>query len=147
MNTVNVPQSLLSHTISFVETAGITVKKAMDLVSVAEAQQKQAAAIRPEIMEKLAAAGLIDQETRAGTEAMLADHPGTLRLFKAAIDRLVEAEAKLSQKSGADLGRGVNDPQAPDQYSSLNGPYVGGAYTRHKKASDAAFAGEYTGGR
>lgn len=138
--TIQVPASLVDGTLTFVDLASYTIKRAQEEVTVHRAQQKRAADLRGPVLEHLIATGMVAPGMRKEAESMLGSHAETLQLLKAAVDKLVAHQKQDGVKAASDLGTGVPDAgTAAPAFDSLTDPHVG-RRTSEKKASDLALA-------
>lgn len=144
MNNVN--QIILdpAKVLQYVQLTGALSKRAMDKVAQLEAQQKQASAAAPAVLQAMLSANLVPAKQKQAAEAALGSHAQTLGLLNTAVAKLAKVAA--ARANTTTLGRG-EDATSPDggavksasagERDSLSSPFVG-RRTTEKKASDRA---------
>ncbi len=150
---ITVPDSLIQHTLTFVNASSILAKRALDEVQAHREMQKKASDLAKPLLEEMVRDGTVVAEHRKTAEIMLGDHPRSLELLKAASakivelrDELVKANEKLAHHGiKPEPGSAAGEPQtktAGDHtpavlHDSLTTPFVG-QRTDQLKASDLA---------
>lgn len=140
---------LAAKTVSFVAVASALTKRAMDEVQGHRDARTKAAALQPDVLQRMLAVGCISSAQEKQASEMLGSHAETLGLLKGAIDRIAELNGQRTKiaSDGAgvdpsDIGLAKASGSAkPGAYDSLTDGYTG-KHTSEKKASDRAlFAG------
>lgn len=140
---MNASQQFLDNTISFVEVSSAFTKRAADELGVHRQAQEKAASLRPALLQQMLSAGVVASHQKEAAEVMLGSHAETMSLLKAAVDKIVDLNKQLGEKTAQDLGgpekkgsAGLGGPNT-STYDSLTDPHVG-RKTSEKKASDRA---------
>lgn len=127
-----------AKTLEFVQAVSVFGKKAMDEVTAHREKVKQAAALRPAILQSLLDTGTIEPGQKEAADAALADHAQTMQLLKNAVTKIAEHTKTAGDNR---LGHAEGSEKAAQEFDSLTSPFVG-QRTSVKKASDRAlFAG------
>jgi len=143
---ISVPSDLLDGVVRYVEVSSLTTKKALDEVGVHRQSQEKAAALRPPLLAYMVSEGVVVPKYKEAADAMLASHPETLQLLKAAVDKIAELKAKIVKLQGGtkeagdlgapETGTGLGGSyQHEGAYNSLTSPHVGN-HTSELKESD-----------
>lgn len=132
-------QQFLDNTVTFVEVSSAFTKRAADELGVHRQAQVKAASLRPSLLQHMLDNKVVTEQQKEAAEVMLGSHAETMNLLKAAVDKIVELNGKLAEKTASNLGgpeKTASKKDAPT-YDSLTDPIVG-RKTGEKKASDIA---------
>ncbi len=143
---ISVPSNLLDGVVRYVEVSSLTTKKALDEVGVHRQSQEKAAALRPALLDYMVNEGVVATKYKEAADAMLASHPESLQMLKAAVDKIAELKAEIVRlkggtKQAGDLGAPETGSavgggyQHEGTYNSLTTPHVGN-HTSELKESD-----------
>lgn len=126
-----VPSEVVDTTIRYVEASSLTIKRALDELSVHQAAQAKAAALRTQLVDHMIRSGVVAPNQKEAAEAMLGAHDTTMQLLKSAVDKIVEVQAEnKAEKKASAIGTASPDPSLPSgsgngTYNSLTDPVVG----------------------
>jgi hypothetical protein len=133
---MNVPDTVVTDILRFIEASSVLGKRAMDRVVELEKSGSDATPKVAAVTDTLIAQKLISTEKKAEAIKVLSSHSGALDVLSGALKKLAAAKDVLLEKK-ASLGAGET-PDGDVPNASLTSPFVG-LRGSTKKASDIAY--------